>query len=176
MSTRDLIAYLMNSQRRKSPLRRCTGRPHTGRFRRSPWDTFGRRKPRRRSAGNTHICRPHIVPCHCSCPGTSAGCSRLPWSPAGTRTSHSRIGRCHCTHQGRTRRNNRGLPSRGYRGSCRRRVGRRRGHCSLCPRLDGEQGEQGLLLPYKPSIEPVLATHLKKNTFLHWVTNYLNAF
>lgn len=132
----------MNSLPHKSLHHRCTGRPHTGRYQCSHWDTSGCCSPRRWSVGNTHIFHPRSVPCHCSCLDTWAGCSRLLCSPDGTHTSHPHICRCHCTRQGRRTLSNLGLPIPGYRGSCRCRVGRYHGHYSLCPLLKQQKCEK----------------------------------
>lgn len=130
------IAYLMNSLPHKSLHHRRTGRPHTGRYQCSHWDTSGCCSPRRWSVGNTRTFHPRSVPCRCSRLDTSAGCSRLLCSPDGTHTSHPHTVHCRCIHQGRRTLSNLGLPIPGYRDSCRCHVGTYHGHYSLCPCLE----------------------------------------
>lgn len=132
-------AYLMNSLHCKSLHRRRTGRPRTGRYCRSCWDTSGCRSRHRWSVGNTRTFLPRSAPCRCSRPDTSPGCSRPPWSPGDTHTCRPHTDRCHCTRQGRRTRSSRGLPSPGCTRSCRFLAGRHHGHCSSCPGLERER-------------------------------------
>lgn len=96
--------------------------------------------------GSKRISRQHTAPCRCSRPDTSAGCSLLLCSPDGTHISHPHIAHCRCTHLGRRRWNNPGLPILCYRRSCRCRVGRYHGHYSFCPHLDKEMQQIGRML------------------------------